>query len=59
MTHHRTFRIGDRVLIGDTITATLTANIPSRPGYWMVTLDDGDERVVSETWMARTLRVVS
>ena len=59
MTQHRAFRIGDRVLIGDTIAATLTAGIPGKPGYWIVTLDDGDERVVSETWMARTLKVVS
>ena len=60
MTHrHRPFRIGDRVLIGDTIAATLTAGIPGRPGYWYIVLDDGDERVASETTMTHTLRVVS
>lgn len=63
MTHETlppsTYRIGDRVLIGDAIAATLTAGIPGRPGYWMVTIDDGDERVAAETWMTRTLRVVS
>ena len=59
MTYNRPFRIGDRVLIADTFPATLTAGIPNLPGYWMIELDDGDERTVSETTMTHTLRVVS
>lgn len=60
MTHqHRPFRIGDRVRIMDTLTADTVAGCPGKPGYWIVRLDDGDERVVSERFMTHTLRVVS
>ena len=60
MTHNpRPFRIGDRILIMDSITANTIAALPGKPGYWLVELDDGEERVVSERFMTHTLRVVS
>lgn len=43
----------------DTLTADTIAAVPGKPGYWIVQLDDGEERVVSERFMTHTLRVVS
>lgn len=60
MTHNtRPFRIGDRVLIMNSLHGDIHTGMPGRPGYWIIRLDDGEERIVSERFLTHTLRVVS